>query len=382
MANIRRPLNPQYLDDLIASARATRANPYSEGKLQAADVMVPLDDVTRDESLQPRDGLKETHTRALVAAIEEGVDIPPVVLYQLGDELVLADGWHRYAAHQRAGKNKIRADIYEGDREDAVAHAGAANVGDKLGLTASEKVRFLRALLKLPKYAKGSDRALARMCGTSPSTVAKYKREMQRGGAEGVQNGQVNKDAVSPAPADPGVIEGVRQHLPAPGRVIKRGADGEDEIKPRPVVPGELLTYSIPQTAAEPAPAALRYVEAYTSRKRVVGIGYLRDLPPASIAVLTVPVEIPSGFLETFEPTCLVPGGWLILPLATHSEAVWAALDKKGLSLVAWATNPLGDVWMVWGSATRPRGLPRRITDLGELVSALDAGSGQLVELS
>lgn len=381
MANIRKPLDPSYLDDLIASARATRANPYSEGKLTAADVMVPLDDVTRDESLQPRDGLKETHTRALVAAIEEGVDVPAVVLYQLGNELVLADGWHRFAAHQRAGKNKIRADIYEGDREDAIAHAGAANVGDKLGLTASEKVRFLRSLLRLPKYAKNSDRALARMVGTSPTTVAKYKREMQRG-AEGVQNGQVNKNTGSPPDADPGVIEGVRQHQPPPGRVIKRGAEGEDEIKPRPIVTGDVLTYSLPAAPADPVPAPLRYVEAHTSRKRVVGIGYLRDLAPASIAVLTVPVEIPSGFLETFEPTCLVPGGWLILPLAVRSEVMWAALDKKGLSLVAWATNPLGDVWMVWGAAPRPRGLPRRINDLGELVSALDAGSGQLVELS
>lgn len=376
MTQIKRVLDPQYLDDLISAAKATRANPYSDGQLVAADVMIPLDDVTRDTTLQPRDGLKESHVRGLVEAIEAGVPIAPIVLYKLGETLTLVDGWHRWTAYQRTGATKIAADIYEGERDDAQAHAGAANVGDKLGLTASEKVRFLRSLLRLPKYAKGSDRALARMCGTSPSTVAKYKREMQRGAA-GVQTEQVDTRSVAPPAAD---LEGIAQY-PPPGRVLRRSERGEDELQPRPLTPGETVTISIAPPPAPPKPPPVRHIAAYTSRKRIVGVGWLREAEPASVAVLLLREAIPSGFMEMFEAVQLVPGGWLVMPLERHSEPLWAALDRQGLRLATWAVNGEGEVWLVWGATPPPRGVPRRVGDLSELVSALDAGSGLLVEI-
>lgn len=376
MTQIKRALDPSYLDELISAAKATRANPHSEGQLVAADVMVPLDDITRDTTLQPRDGLKESHVRALVEAVEAGVPIAPIVLYKLGDTLTLVDGWHRWTAYQRAGQTKIAADIYEGDREDAVAHAGAANVGDKLGLTASERVTFLRALLKLPKYAKRSDRQLARMVGVSPRTVAKYKLERQRG-EDDAQNAQVDTRSVPPAAAD---LEGIAQY-PPPGRVLRRSERGEDELQPRPLTPGEAVTISIAPPPAPPKPEPVRHIAAYTSRKRLVGVGWLREATPASVAVLLLRETIPSGFMEMFEAVQLVVGGWLVMPLERHSEPLWAALERQGLRLATWAVNADGEVWLVWGAGPPPRGVPRRVGDLSELVSALDAGSGLLVEI-
>jgi ParB-like chromosome segregation protein Spo0J len=375
MTVIKRALDPQYLDDLIAGARPDRPNPYSEGRLAAADVMVPLDDITRDESLQPRQGVKEAHVRAIQDAIEAGVDIAPIVLYQLGDTLALVDGWHRYAAHQRAGKGKIRADIYEGDREDATAHAGAANVGDKLGLTASEKVSFLKAILRLPKYAKRSDRALGRMVGTSPRTVAKYRTEMDRAAGEAAQNAQ--PDTRSVAPTDD--LAGIEQRGPAPGRVMRRTETALDELKPRPIEPGTIVTLS-----GETRPrqeAALPYVAAYTSRSRKVGVGWLREAGEGQIGILAVADEIPSGFANFFEPDQLTLDGLLILPLELRGEALWAQLRDGAMSVVWWATGPAGEVWLVWGRGSQPRKVPRRVGNLGELISALDGGTGLLVEM-
>jgi hypothetical protein len=373
---IVRALPADYVESLIERAKpVTRANPFSEGKLAAAGVEVPLDDITRDETLQPRDGLKDAHVRAIQTALESGVEMPPVVLYQLGDTLALVDGWHRFAAHQRAGKVKISADLYDGDRDDAIAHAGAANVGDKLGLTASERVSFLLALLKLPKYRKLSDRALARMVGVAAATVAKYKRQIDQGAA---QNEQPDTRSVSLATAAAD-LEGITQH-PAPGRVLRRSEGRADEIQPRHVQPGEALTVTQIVPPAPPEPA-VRHVAAYTSRKRVVGVGWLRECEDDKIAILYCPDRVPVGLTDFLRSSQIVAGGAVIIPLELHSEGTWAELVKQGLALLWWATGPGGEVWLVWGAGRPPRGVPSRVGDLGELISALDAGRGLLVEI-
>jgi ParB-like chromosome segregation protein Spo0J len=375
MTLIKRALDPAYLDDLIAGARPDRPNPYSEGKLAAADLMVPLDDITRDESLQPRQGVKESHVKAIQDAIESGVDIAPIVLYQLGDTLALVDGWHRYAAHQRAGKGKIRADVYEGDREDATAHAGAANVGDKLGLTASEKVSFLKAILRLPKYARRSDRALGRMVGTSPRTVAKYRTEMDRAAGEGAQNAQPDTRSVSPPTDD---LAGIEQRGLAPGRVMRRTETALNELKPRPIEPGTIITLS---GETQPDQYAVAYVAAYTSRSRKVGVGWLREAGEGAVGILAVAGEIPGGFANFFKPDQLTLDGLLIIPLELRGEPLWAQLRDGAMSVVWYATGQAGEVWMVWGRGSQPRKVPRRVGALGELISALDAGTGLLVEM-
>lgn len=374
---IVRALPADYVERLIERAKpVTRANPYSDGRLLAADVLVPISDITRDETLQPRDGLKDAHVRAIQAAIDGDVELPAVILYQLGDTLALVDGWHRLAAHQRAGKEKLRADIYEGDRDDALAHAGAANVGDKLGLTTSERKSVLLSLLKSPKYSRRSARELGKMVGVSHSTVTKYKRELEAG--EGGQIGQPDTRSVSLAAATAD-LEGIAQH-PAPGRVLRRSEGRADEIQPRHVAPGDTLTVTQIVPPAPPEPVS-RYTSAYTSRKRVVGVGWLRECEDDKIAILYCPDNIPVGLTDFLRPAQLVTGGALVIPLELHSEGTWAELVKQGLALLWWATGPQGEVWMVWGAGRAPRGLPQRVGDLGELISALDGGRGLLVEI-
>lgn len=372
---ITRALPADYVERLVEMARpVTRTNPYSDGVLLAADVLVALDDITRDETLQPRDGLKETHVRAIQAALDSDVELPPVILYQLGDTLALVDGWHRYAAHQRGGKTKIRADLYQGDRDDAQAHAGAANVGDKLGLTASERKSVLLVLLKSPKYAKRSARELGRMVGVSHATVAKYKRELDA--AAGGQIDQPDTRSVSPPSGD---LAGIEQHGPAPGRVMRRTETALAEIQPRPIEPGTIVTLSgETQPRQEPA---LPYVAAYTSRSRKVGVGWLREAGEGQIGILTCADEIPGGFANFFRPEQLTLEGLLIIPLELRGEPLWAQLRDGAMSVVWYATGPGGEVWLVWGRGSQPRKVPRRVGALGELVSALDGGTGLLVEM-
>ncbi|MBK1718530.1 ParB N-terminal domain-containing protein [Thiocystis violacea] len=98
---------------------------------------VPLDQIIPDSRLQFRaDGLDQDYVLQLVHAYEEGVDLPPVVLYCGADpdsrDLTkaiywIADGNHRVAAAAVARLSQIPAIVRHGGRLDARRHALGAN---------------------------------------------------------------------------------------------------------------------------------------------------------------------------------------------------------------------------------------------------------------
>ncbi len=49
--------------------------------------------------------------------------LPPVVVFQLSDGLLLVDGYHRVEAARRLGRRVIRAEVRQGSREDALRFA-------------------------------------------------------------------------------------------------------------------------------------------------------------------------------------------------------------------------------------------------------------------
>jgi ParB-like chromosome segregation protein Spo0J len=51
-------------------------------------------------------------------------ELPPVTVFRLDDEtLLLADGYHRVAAAQAAGRVRVTADLRQGTKADALAFA-------------------------------------------------------------------------------------------------------------------------------------------------------------------------------------------------------------------------------------------------------------------
>jgi len=58
--------------------------------------------------------------------------LPPVVVFDTGEELLLVDGYHRVAAARRRGLETIEAEVRHGSRRDALWYAvrvGAAQRG-------------------------------------------------------------------------------------------------------------------------------------------------------------------------------------------------------------------------------------------------------------
>jgi len=49
--------------------------------------------------------------------------LPPIVAFETGDGLLVADGYHRLAAARRAGRKTIATEVRRGSRADALRYA-------------------------------------------------------------------------------------------------------------------------------------------------------------------------------------------------------------------------------------------------------------------
>ena len=61
--------------------------------------------------LKPGRGLTPSRIRRLIAAIDHGEILPPVLLYRIGHEYFIADGHHRITAARMAGQLDVDAEV-------------------------------------------------------------------------------------------------------------------------------------------------------------------------------------------------------------------------------------------------------------------------------
>ena len=68
-------------------------------------------------------------------------DLPPVVVFETSEGLLLVDGYHRVAAARRLGLETVEADVRRGSRHDALRYAavGAA----ERGIAAEEAASYI-----------------------------------------------------------------------------------------------------------------------------------------------------------------------------------------------------------------------------------------------
>lgn len=181
-----RDIKPRPVPGLTPALKA------SGEKIRHSELEIEISELVLDTVFQPRRGLKDSLVLQIKRALEAGEYIAPVDVFLLdGDEERghLVDGWHRLAAHERAGRTTILANVYEGTRADAFLHSGAANLGDKLGLTQDERKAFALKLLRIPEHFKKSARRLATFTGLSHETIRKYKRTVKAQDKDGVLDG-------------------------------------------------------------------------------------------------------------------------------------------------------------------------------------------------
>lgn len=111
-------------------------------------------------------------------AIKAGSEFPPVVVFNDGADNWLADGFHRFHAHNQAGKTSIATDVRTGTARDAVLFSLGANGTHGLNRTNADKRKAVTTMLNDVEWAKWSDGAIAKACSVSSMTVGRIRAEI------------------------------------------------------------------------------------------------------------------------------------------------------------------------------------------------------------
>lgn len=166
--------------------------------------LVPSDDLRLARALG-------THNRKLIDSIREQIesgeikpsDLDPLDIVKVGNQLLIADGYHRYESMKAAGVKAAHVRVVEGTKQDAaVVAAGRVLEVDSSRKTETTKEDRYAAIL-VARSALGeevSNRRLARILGIGHQTVSRALAHFEGDGSDAV------RDAPE-APADPEAVE-------------------------------------------------------------------------------------------------------------------------------------------------------------------------------
>ena len=135
-----------------------------------------------DPTVQLREGLNRQAILDYAEAMAAGDEFPAIVVFsRYGDKAYVADGFHRVRAAQKAGLKKIKAEVRDGSRRDAILYAARCNNRHGVRRSNDDKRKAVITLLKDAEWRKWADAEIARACGVSGGMVAKYREWLQPG---------------------------------------------------------------------------------------------------------------------------------------------------------------------------------------------------------
>lgn len=184
--------------------------------------------------LQSRAAINNEIVTEYAEAIKAGAEFPAVVVFNDGAENWLADGFHRFHAHNQAGKTSILADVRQGTNRNAILYSLGANGTHGLHRTNADKRKAVTTMLNDFEWAAWSSNAIAKACGVSHTFVdslraspailqplqdkAPTTRTVERNGKTYEQNtANIGKAAVadSAAPTKPVPVAANASHITA-----------------------------------------------------------------------------------------------------------------------------------------------------------------------
>jgi len=133
--------------------------------------------ISLDPALQPRTHTSETLVQEYTDEMKAGATFPPVVVYEVAEDYLCADGWHRVLAARAAGL-EVAAEIRQGTFEDALVCALGANETHGARRTRADKRRAVEIALRDDGLGKRSDREIARICAVSHPFVGVVRAEL------------------------------------------------------------------------------------------------------------------------------------------------------------------------------------------------------------
>lgn len=205
-----------------------------------------------DGDTQPREQIDEATVADYAEAMRDGASFPPVVVFNDGAALWLADGFHRFHATRAAGLPTILIEEHAGTRRDAILFGFGANVRHGLRETRADKRHKVEAMLRDAEWVCWSNSEIARRCGVTDKTVASVRAELV--GRSEIPNVDTRTD--SAGRQQPGAKAVSSGEIPHVGTRHDDKALPEQPVIPVPIKPTVEVTVSTPAPAAE-APASV-----------------------------------------------------------------------------------------------------------------------------
>lgn len=134
--------------------------------------------IKQDKDLQPRIEMNTGKVEEYAEILKDGGTLPAVAVFwdeKIGKYL-LADGFHRVAAHVEAGFESVQCEVFPGGRRDAILYSCGANATHGLPRTNADKNRAATSMVLDPEWGEWSDRAIAKHCGVSHVMVGTVRR--------------------------------------------------------------------------------------------------------------------------------------------------------------------------------------------------------------
>lgn len=128
-----------------------------------------------DEAMQSRVEINEDTVTEYAHDIEAGDLFPPVTVFFTGTHYFLADGYHRYFGHKRAGKVSIQCNIINGTKRDAIFFSTAANAKHGMRRSYADRRKAAMTLLDDFEWGQKSNTEIAKHCGVSISFVSNLR---------------------------------------------------------------------------------------------------------------------------------------------------------------------------------------------------------------
>jgi hypothetical protein len=180
------------------------------GEQRTTLLTLPLDDLTLDDELRPRDRVSEAAVMEYAEAMAAGDEFPPVRAFTDGKTYWLADGWLRVAAGRAVGSEALPAEVSRGCWRDALIWSCSANATHGHRRTNADKRRSVMKMLADEEWSRWSDRQIARWCRVSAGLVCAVRadlgicanEQMGEPGTRRVSRGGKEYDMRMPQPKD------------------------------------------------------------------------------------------------------------------------------------------------------------------------------------
>lgn len=155
--------------------------------------IIQLERVRTDGGTQPRQsmdtGLVESYAErmrwdegARAVVDPDGEVWPPVTVFEEGQTLWLADGFHRVHAARACGLPRFQARYEKGSLEDAILYSVGANATHGKRRTRADIKRAIERVLLHEEWGQRSNLWLAEICKVSDKTIANHRERLERAG--------------------------------------------------------------------------------------------------------------------------------------------------------------------------------------------------------